>query len=72
MANRKDTLRVHRVRAGLTLAQAAERLGVRPATICDHENGKSFPNGPLLQQYAELYDCDANDIDLLSARKAVA
>jgi len=64
MTNRKDTLRVHRVRAGLTLAQAAQRLGVRPATISENETGKTIPSGRLLQRYAELYECDANDIDL--------
>lgn len=64
MANRKDTLRVHRVRAGLTIAEVAKRLGVRPATVSENETWKSVPNGRLLQEYADLYNCSASDIDL--------
>jgi transcriptional regulator with XRE-family HTH domain len=64
MPNRKDTLRVHRTRAGLTLAQVAQKLGVRPATISENETGKTIPSGLLLQGYADLYGCSASDIEL--------
>ena len=59
-----DTLKVHRVRAGLTQAELAEKIGTDPATISDYENARSLPSGPRLQALARALNCSADDIEL--------
>lgn len=51
-----------RNRAGLTQAQAAEKLGVDQSAICHWENGHNLPRLRRLKQIADLYGCEVNEL----------
>lgn len=51
----KLTLKAARVNAGYTQKDAAEKLGVSNATLCNWENGTSYPNIPQVEKICELY-----------------
>src|SRR5215213_3354953 len=55
-------LRVLRAERGLTLRQAAERGGVRPATLSDIEHGRSRPHDITLAKIAKAYDVPVDDL----------
>lgn len=60
----KVTMRAMRVNAGLTQAEAAQKLGVTKRTICSWEQHKTFPTIVQLRQMCDAYHCDAGDIFL--------
>lgn len=41
--------------AGLTIPEAARRLGITPAAIYQWENGQTFPDAKRLSAIAEVY-----------------
>lgn len=51
----KITLAAARVNAGLTQAQAAERLGISKATLVRWEGGKTDPSIKQASDMADLY-----------------
>ena len=51
-----------RRRAGFTVAQLAERLGVTKVTIYCWEHGRYFPNAGLLPELAEILGCSIDDL----------
>jgi DNA-binding XRE family transcriptional regulator len=69
---KKMSLREHRIRCGLRTEEVAVRLGIAHNTVYRQERGMRAPSGPLLQDYAALYGCDANDIDLTPYRTKAA
>ncbi|WP_426079315.1 helix-turn-helix domain-containing protein [Janthinobacterium sp. PSPC3-1] len=56
----------HRVRAGLTQEDVAERLGVGNEAISRLERGIVLPSIPRLSELAELFDCRMDEL-LLTA-----
>jgi len=62
-------LRVLRAERGWTMRDAAERMGVRPATLSDIENGRSHPHDVTLAKLAKGYGVPLED--LLEEQQAV-
>ena len=60
----------HRVRAGLTQEDVAERLGVGNEAISRLERGIVLPSIPRLSELAELFDCRIDEL-LLTASDRV-
>lgn len=52
---RKITLKAARVNAGYSQKEAAERLGISNKTLCSWENGKTFPDQPMIEKLCVLY-----------------
>lgn len=55
-------LKAMRRRAGITVAQLAERLSVTRATIYFWEQGRYLPNAGLLPELAEILGCTIDDL----------
>lgn len=51
-----------RRRAGITVAQLAERLSVTKATIYFWEQGRYLPNAGLLPELAEILGCTIDEL----------
>src|SRR5215218_8269279 len=62
-------LRVLRAERGWTMREAAERMGVRAATLSDIENGRSHPHDVTLAKLAKGYGVPLED--LLEEQQAV-
>lgn len=60
--NKRLDLRVFRKRAGLTAAQAAERLGVNQATVSRHETEPEAVTLGRLRDYGRLYGVSLVDM----------
>lgn len=60
----KDTIKVWRVRKGLTQEQLAKKMGVSTPTIHYWENGTTIPSGKNLQMLASVFEISADDIIL--------
>lgn len=52
----------HRIAAGLTQTQLAERLGVTQLTISRWENEGRIPRRPTLYKLAEMLACEPRDL----------
>lgn len=61
----KMTLKMARELAGLTQAEAAERIGVNTDTIGNYERGKSYPDIPVLRKIEETYKVKYNNLIFL-------
>ena len=61
----KMTLEAARRNVKLTQKEAAERLGVSNGTLCNWENGVSFPNAPQIIKICELYGRSYDEIIFL-------
>ena len=62
MAERKISLRAARVNAGFSQKQAAERLGLNPATLRSYECGRRVPGWDVVQAIERLYAFPAANI----------
>ena len=51
-----------REKAGLTLIEAGELIGVSDAAICQWEKGKTMPKSTLLPKIAKAYGCNIDDL----------
>ena len=51
------TLKAARVNAGLTLIEAAKRIGVSRDTLRNWERGKTFPSSDKIAIICEVYNC---------------
>ena len=51
----KITLSAARVNAGYSQKEAAELLGISNKTLCNWENGKTFPDQPMIEKICKLY-----------------
>ena len=51
----KITLSAARVNAGYSQKAAAELLGVSNKTLCNWENGKTYPDQPMIEKICNLY-----------------
>ena len=61
----KITLKAARVNAGLSQKEAAERLGISNGTLCNWENGVSFPDAQQIALICELYGVSYDSINFL-------
>ena len=52
---KKITLKAARVNAGYSQKEAAEHLGISNKTLCSWENGKTFPDQPMIEKLCGLY-----------------
>ena len=64
MTERKWSLAACRVNAKLTQKEVAGILKMSPATVNAHETGKISPKMEQIKKYAELYDVQAEIIDI--------
>lgn len=51
----KISLAAARVNAGYSQKDAAAELGVSNKTLCNWENGKTFPDQPMIEKICALY-----------------
>ena len=52
---KKITLKAARVNAGYSQKEAAEILNISNKTLCSWENGKTFPDQPMIERLCALY-----------------
>lgn len=52
---KKITLSAARVNAGYSQKAAAELLNISNKTLCNWENGKTFPDQPMIEKLCNLY-----------------
>jgi DNA-binding XRE family transcriptional regulator len=65
-----EILRTMRERAGLTVVQAAERIGVRRSTIYAWEGGAKIPTAPNLRTAMDAYGASAEERDRVARARA--
>ena len=51
----KVSMKAARINANLTIAEAADKIGVGISTIKNWEAMKTFPNQPMLEKICEVY-----------------
>lgn len=51
-----------RLKAGLSQAAAADKLGISAASVSQWETGKTLPDSRKLPKIAELYGCSIDDL----------
>lgn len=61
----KMSLKAARVNAGYSQKEAAEKLGVSNATLCEWEKGNTFPNVQQVDRICKLYGLTYDDIIFL-------
>lgn len=59
------TLKAIRINMGLDQEKAAEILGIKPRTLSNWENGKTFPNVPQIKKIESAYGVHYEDINFL-------
>ena len=59
---KKMTLEAARVNAGLTIEEAAQKLGMNRVTLLNYEKARSFPTVPTIQRMEKLYGVEYKDI----------
>ena len=65
------TLKAARVNMQLTQTEAAKKLGIAVDTLRQYENGKTFPDVPMIRKIEDLYSVSYNDINFFSDEKTV-
>ena len=61
----KMTLKAARVNAGLNQKEAADRLDVSNGTLCNWENGVTFPNVEQVEKICALYGVSYDNLIFL-------
>lgn len=64
-----ESMRLLRERAGLTVEEAARRIGVGPQLLARWEDGSDEPLGRDLCRMAEAYGCSPDELLGLPQRK---
>lgn len=62
----KISLRAARTNAGLTQKEAADMLEISNSTLCNWENGVSFPDAEQIEKLCALYGMSYDNINFLS------
>lgn len=57
------TLKAIRVNKGLSQEKASKLIGISVDTLGNYENGKSYPDIPILKKIEEVYDTEYNEIN---------
>lgn len=60
----KITMKAARVNAGLTQAEAANRIGVATSTLKNWENGLTCPKIPYFMKLCKVYEVPCDSIFL--------
>lgn len=60
---KKISLKAARVNAGYSQKDAAVQLGISNKTLCSWENGKTFPDQPMIEKICGLYGVTYDMID---------
>lgn len=63
---KKITLKAARVNAGYSQKEAAEILSISNKTLCSWENGKTFPDQPMIEKLCVLYGVTYDMIDFVA------
>lgn len=61
----KITLKAARCNTGYSQKEAAEKLEVSNATLCNWESGKSFPNAQQIDKICKLYGVSYDNLNFL-------
>ena len=56
------TLRAARVNAGMSRKQAAAKINISAWTLMNYENGKTYPDVPVIKRIEETYGVKFEDI----------
>lgn len=59
------SLKAARVNAGYSQKEAAEKLSISNATLCEWEKGNTFPNVQQVEKICALYGLTYDDIIFL-------
>ena len=59
----KITLKAARANKDLTLAEAAELIGIDTKTLWNYEKANTYPEVPVIKRIEEVYELDFKDID---------
>jgi DNA-binding XRE family transcriptional regulator len=60
---KRISLKAARVNAGLSQKSAANILGISNKTLCSWENGKTYPDQPMIEKICTLYGVTYDMID---------
>lgn len=60
---KKISLKAARVNAVLSQKEAAKMLGISNKTLCSWENGKTYPDQPMIEKLCVLYGVTYDMID---------
>lgn len=63
---KKISLKAARVNAALSQKEAAVQLGISNKTLCSWENGKTFPDQPMIEKLCVLYGVTYDMIDFVA------
>jgi len=66
------TLKAARVNKGFTQREAASLIGVDRGTLKNYEQGKSFPDVPVLRKIEEVYGVEYKDLIFLPYNNALS
>lgn len=58
----KLTLKAARINAGLTQAEAAEKIGVSVTTLVSYEKGRAFPDVRTVKRIEDAYGVEYKDL----------
>ena len=72
MLNLPITLKAARVNKGFTQREAASLIGVDRGTLKNYEQGKSFPDVPVLRKIEEVYGVEYKDLIFLHYNNALS
>ncbi|MGT2623972.1 helix-turn-helix transcriptional regulator [Streptococcus thoraltensis] len=61
----KITLKILRIKAGMTQEDVAKKLKISPSTWSKWENGKSYPDVPQIDKIELLFNVSYADIKFL-------
>lgn len=61
----KLTLKAIRVNKGLSIVEAAKKLEINVATLSSYENGKTYPDVPMIIKMLRLYQINFDNINFL-------
>lgn len=57
------TLKAARANKGLSQKEAAKLIGVSEATLTNYENGRRFPDVPIIKKIEEVYGVEYREIN---------
>ena len=55
-------LKLYREKAGLTLAEASDALGIHMISLLDYEQGKKLPDMRIIKKMSKLYDTTCDEL----------
>lgn len=60
---KRFSLKAARVNAGYSQKEAANLLEISNTTLCNWENGRTFPDQPMIEKLCKLYGVTYDMID---------